>query len=129
MKETFVGEAIAPQDMSFSVSPMATGTPGLPGKFLWKGRTFSVSEILEAWKECGDCRHGSGERYVRKHWFRIRTTEGLEMRIYFERQGRSGGGSRWRLYSIRHTEPGAPNESPEKRSASSSVREGPSSVS
>jgi hypothetical protein len=105
MKETFVGEAIVPEDLSFSVSPMATGQPGLPRKFSWKGRSYSVGEVLEEWKECGNCRHGSGERYVRKHWFRVRTTGDLEMKIYFERQGRSSGGSRWRLYSIRNPEP------------------------
>ena len=113
MKETFIGEAIVPEDMSFSVAPMATGKPGLPRTFSWKGRQFSVTEVLEEWKESGDCRHGSGERYVRKHWFRVSTTEDLEMKIYFERQGRSSRGSRWRLYSIRNTEPGAaPNDGP-----------------
>jgi hypothetical protein len=105
MKEIFIGEALTPEDMSFSVSPMAMGTPGLPQKFSWKGRRFSLIEVLEEWKESGPCRHGSGERYVRKHWFRVRTTEDLEMKIYFERQARSRGGSRWRLYSIRNTEP------------------------
>lgn len=100
MKETFVGEAITPEDLSFSVAAMAMGKPGLPRNFSWKGGRFSVIEVLEEWKECGDCRHGSGERYVRKHWFRVRTTADLEMKIYFERQGRSSGGSRWRLYSI-----------------------------
>jgi hypothetical protein len=45
-------------------------------------------------------RHGSGERYVRKHWYRVKTTEGPEMKIYFERQRRSSGGSRWRLYAV-----------------------------
>jgi phosphoribosylglycinamide formyltransferase-1 len=86
---------------------MATGKPGLPGKFAWKGRSFSVLQVLEDWKEAGDCRHGSGERYVRKHWFRIRTTEDLEMKIYFERQRRSSGGSRWRLYSLCDTQSSA----------------------
>ena len=107
MNETFIGEAIEPEDMSFSVSSMAMGKPGLPQAFSWKGGSFSILEVLEEWKEAGDCRHGSGERYVRKHWFRIRTTDQREMRIYFERQGRSSGGSRWRLYSIRTTEGGA----------------------
>jgi len=105
MKEPFVGEGIAPEDMSFSVSAMAMGKPGLPRTFSWRGRRFSVLEILEEWKESGDCRHGSGERYLRKHWYRVRTTDNLEMKIYFERQARSSGGSRWRLYSIRNTEP------------------------
>ena len=109
-KETFVGQPITPADVSFAASPMALGEPGLPRKFSWQGRAFSVTEILEQWKETGDCRHGSGERYVRKHWYRIRTTEDLEMTIYFERQARSRGkprgASRWRLYTLRTTEPG-----------------------
>jgi phosphoribosylglycinamide formyltransferase-1 len=100
MKQTFIGEAIEPEDMSFSVSAMAMGKPGLPQSFSSKGGSFPVIEVLEEWKESGACRHGSGERYVRKHWFRIKTTEDREMRIYFERQKRSSGGSRWRLYSI-----------------------------
>ena len=107
MKETFVGDGITPENQSFSLSRMAMGKPGLPRTFSWKGRKYAVLEVLEEWKESGDCRHGSGERYVRKHWFRVRTTGDLEMRIYFERQGRSSGGSRWRLYSIQNTEPTA----------------------
>ncbi|MHC1766159.1 MAG: DUF6504 family protein [Verrucomicrobiia bacterium] len=99
-KETFIGEGITPEGMSFSVLPMAAGKPGLPQKFRWRGKSFSVLEVLEEWKEAGDCHHGSGERYLRKHWFRVRTTDDLEMKTYFERQKRSSGGSRWRLYSI-----------------------------
>ena len=110
MKETFIGESITPEDMSFSASPMAAGKPGLPGQFSWKGKKFSIVSVLEEWKEAGDCRHGSGERYLRKHWFRVKTTEDLEMKIYFERQTRSSGGTRWRLYSIRKTSPGAAPE-------------------
>ena len=106
MTETFIGESIIPEDTSFSVSPMAMGKPGLPRRFSWRGAGFSVLEVLEEWKESGNCRYGSGEHYLRKHWFRVRTTENHEMRIYFERQGRSSGGSRWRLYSIRYPEPG-----------------------
>ena len=104
VKETFVGEGIEAEETSFCASSMAMGKPGLPRKFSWRDRSFSVGQILEEWKESGDCRHGSGERYVRKHWFRIQTTEGLEMKIYCERQGRSSGGSRWRLYSMRKVE-------------------------
>jgi phosphoribosylglycinamide formyltransferase-1 len=109
IKETFVGGGIVPEDMSFDVSAMATGRPGLPRRFSWKGRSFVVGQVLEEWTECGNCRHGSGERYLRKHWFRVRTTEDIEMRIYFERQARSSGGSRWRLYSLRRAEAGTPS--------------------
>jgi hypothetical protein len=121
MRETFIGEAIQPEELSFSAAAMATGKPGLPRSFSWKGGRFRILEVLEEWKEAGDCRHGSGERYVRKHWFRVRTTEHREMRIYFERQGRSSGGSRWRLYSIRTAEHGA---APQGRAGASAGHSG-----
>ena len=108
-RETFVGEAISPEDQSFVVSAMATGQPGIPVAFSWRAERFSIATILESWKEAGDCRHGSGERYVRKHWFRVATTNGVEMKIYFERQGRSSGGSRWRLHSTRAAESKLPS--------------------
>lgn len=100
MTDRFVGEPLTPLEVTFVSSSMAAGKPGLPERFTWKGGTFGVAEVLEEWKEAGDCRHGSGERYLRKHWFRIKTTSGEEMKIYFERQARSKGGSRWRLYTI-----------------------------
>jgi phosphoribosylglycinamide formyltransferase-1 len=128
MKETFIGDPITPEDLSFSVSSMSMGKPGLPRTFSWKGRRFSVLEVLEEWKESGNCRHGSGERYIRKHWFRVRATENLEMRIYFERQDRSSGGSRWRLYSIRNTESGTVtcDDGPAKSPSNSGAPKGPS---
>ena len=130
MTESFIGEGITPEDMSFSVSAMAMGKPGLPQKFSWQGKLFSVLEVLEEWKEAGDCRHGSGERYVRKHWFRVSTTENLEMKIYFERQRRSSGGARWRLYSIRSAEPNAePNHGSATPIGKSGVTEKSPSVS
>lgn len=107
LKESFVGEPIVPDEASFSTGPMAIGGPGAPSRFEWRGRSHSVSEVLEQWKQTGDCRHGSGERYVRQHWFRIRTDDGVEMKIYFERQRRSSGGSRWRLYSVCEAKSGA----------------------
>jgi ketosteroid isomerase-like protein len=64
---------------------MAQGNPGLPAKFHWGRRELVVAEVLERGKEYGDCTHGSGERYVRRHIFRIRTTDGQIARIYFQR--------------------------------------------
>ncbi len=59
-------------------------------------------EMLEEWKESGPCTHGSGEMYVRKHWYRIRTSGGDEMKIYFERKARSAREvkKRWWLYTL-----------------------------
>ena len=102
-REQFVSEPIEPVAGTFDASAMALGEPGLPGRFVWRGGEHVVAEVVERWKESGPCSHGSGELYLRKHWYRIRTTEGREMTLYFERQpGRRGGkaAARWWLYTI-----------------------------
>lgn len=82
--------------------PAAIGEPIVPTRFVWRDREYAVGELLKSWKELSPCGSGSGERYVRKHWYHIRTTDGLEMKIYFERQARSKGAAkrRWWLFSI-----------------------------
>ena len=100
MPATFISEPITP-DASFDPLAMARGEPGLPEKFRWRGREWIVAEVLETSKEYGDCKHGSGERYVRRHCFRIRTTEGHVMRVYFQRTfGRARAAARWWLQSV-----------------------------
>lgn len=100
-QERFIGEDIVPEALTFSAPAMASGGPGLPRSFAWRGETYPVLRILEEWKETGPCRHGSGELYVRKHWFRFQTTGDLELRVYFERQPRpSSSKRRWRLFSL-----------------------------
>lgn len=98
----FVSEPITPIEGTMDMSGMAHGEPGLPGKFMWREREYTVGEVLERWKETGPCKHGGDEQYVRKHWYRIRTTDGIEMKVYFERQARSAKQRkvRWWLYTI-----------------------------
>ena len=97
---TFISEPITP-DASFDPLAMSRGEPGLPEKFRWRGRDWIVAEVLETSKGYGDCRHGSGERYVRRHSFRLRTTDGHVLRVYFQRSfGRSRASARWWLQSI-----------------------------
>lgn len=75
--------------------------PGLPRQFRWKARTIHVARVLKTWRETGPCRHGSGEAYVRKHWFEVVTDSGALMTIYFERQPRSRKNiARWWLFSV-----------------------------
>ncbi|HYC69889.1 MAG TPA: DUF6504 family protein [Opitutaceae bacterium] len=109
--EEFIGAAIKPEDGLYALADMAAGEPGLPLAFTWDKRRYEVLEVLEKWKGTGDCHHGSGERYVRKHWFRVRTTGGLEMKLYFERQAR-GGKHRWWLNTVRRSgaDPAASSE-------------------
>lgn len=80
---------------------MSTGEPGLPRQFQWGAQTLCIVSVLKTWRETGPCHHGSGELYVRKHWFEVVADSGETMRIYFERQARSRQiKSRWRLFTI-----------------------------
>jgi phosphoribosylglycinamide formyltransferase-1 len=102
MAARFVSEPIDPAG-GFDAARMSFGEPGLPEKFRWRGREFSVGAVLEQWKDYGDCRHGSGERYVRRHFFRVRAAAGEVLTVYFQRSfGRASARvkSRWWLYSV-----------------------------
>ena len=102
MNEEFVSEPIKPVAGTFDTTPMTRGEPSLPGRFIWRDKKYTVAEVLQAWKELGPCKSGGGEKYLRKHWFRIKTGTGREMTIYFERQPRSKSRNkmRWWLYTI-----------------------------
>ena len=101
--EQFISEPIKPVTDTFDRTGMVRGEPGLPQRFVWRDTEYVVADVIEAWKEDGPCKSGSAERYLRKHWFRITTEQGVEMTLYFERQPRSKGQSkaRWWLYTIR----------------------------
>ena len=75
---------------------------GLPQRFVWRDREYTVAAVLAVWKEDGPCRHGSGEMYLRKHWFKIATHQGPQMTLCFERQARSKRQNklRWWLFTI-----------------------------
>lgn len=100
MAERFVDEPLVPVAATADTSLMAAGGPGLPREFLWRGRTLEVAAVLRCWRESGTCRHGSGEMYVRKHWFEVVTTDRATLKIYFERQARRGRKeARWWLFT------------------------------
>jgi len=101
MVEEFISEAIEPVRETIDASRMAAGEPGLPRQFRWRSEIISIARVLKTWRETGPCRHGSGEQYVRKHWFEVSTDSGATMRIYFERQARSANKKkRWWLFSM-----------------------------
>jgi phosphoribosylglycinamide formyltransferase-1 len=101
MTERFVSESIQPVTATYETARMATGEPGLPRAFTWRGRTIEVAAVLHHWRETGKCRHGSPELYVRKHWYEVVTGTHETMKIYFERQARGPRrGERWWLFSI-----------------------------
>jgi len=101
-KNSFVHEPLRPVTAGCDPLPMAQGAPGLPRKFVRGGRTVTVVGVLRSWRETGGCRHGSGERYVRKHWFEIGTADGQIMKIYFDRAPRGKRSlPRWWLVGVR----------------------------
>jgi hypothetical protein len=102
MSEEFVSEQIEPVEGSGNPTGMVKGEPGFPRRFFWRGQEYELAEIQAAWKEDGLCKSGGSEKYLRKHWYRISTTNGYEMKIYFERQSRSKpqAKKRWWLYTI-----------------------------
>ena len=101
MAEQFISAAIKPIVGTFDAARMSTGEPGLPRQFRWRSQTIQIAQVLKTWRETGPCHHGSGESYVRKHWFEVLTDGGDRMKIYFERQPRSRRiNSRWWLFIV-----------------------------
>ena len=102
MREELISERLEPVMAAVDARRIVIGAPLLPTKFVWRGAEYTVAEVLEEWKETGPCHHGSGERYVRKHWFRLRMASGEEMKLYFERHARSAKQmkQRWWLYTV-----------------------------
>ena len=97
----FISEPIRPDGETFDTARMAVGGPGLPPRFRWKNETIRIARVLRTWRETGPCDHGSGEAYVRKHWFEVVTDSGQTMTLYFERRARAGRTqSRWWLFTI-----------------------------
>jgi hypothetical protein len=99
--ETFVSEVITPVSGTMDIRRMAIGEPGLPGRFVWRRREVEIVRVLEQWKE-HDPAAGGEERYLRKHWYRVLTAEGDEMKLYFHRQPKSHRrhARRWYLYTV-----------------------------
>lgn len=101
MADRFVSEPIKPVVATCDTSRMSMGEPGLPRQFVWRGRMVEIAALLRTWHETGKCRHGSDDRYVRKHWYQVATIADGTMTIYFEKNplhGRKGKG--WWLFSI-----------------------------
>jgi hypothetical protein len=111
--ESFIGEPIVPKPGTFDTPRMATGEPGLPRVFRWRGAEYTIAGVMETWRsqEPGvgmDRKH----LYVRKHFYRVKTTSGEVMTLYFDRKPPSGRGKsrqRWYLFSISTAGPSRPS--------------------
>lgn len=101
--EEFVSEPLRPHRGTFSAGPMAQGLPGLPDGFDWRDAAYPIVEVLDFWKtSAAEGGRVDGERYLRRHYFRLRMGDGAVWTVYFTRQPLRGGAprQRWFLYSI-----------------------------
>jgi len=98
----FIGEPIVPDPEALAAIQTRPGEPALPTRFTWRGQQHVVVAVLRTWADTRRDRDGSSARYRGRHWFRVRTSAGLIMNIYFERHPRSRAQARqrWWLHSI-----------------------------
>ena len=101
----FFSEPLAPAGGHFDTAAMARGEPGLPSVFSWRSRNCTIARVIQRWKqsECEGGRPG-GERYLRRHYYRLEMTDGSVWTVYFTRQpttsSRRAAANRWFLYTI-----------------------------
>lgn len=108
--EEFVSEPVVPVPGTMDLAAMGRGEPGLPARFVWRGREYAVDAVLQAWKTSSP-EGGTGRLYLRRHWYTICAASGEKMTLYCERQTRDAKHpkARWWLYTVcRSPTDGAP---------------------
>jgi len=98
-----ISESITPHAGTFDAAKMAQGLPGLPSGFNWRGESVTVHALLEKWKESShEGGREGGELYLRRHYFKLRMSDGSAWTVYFLRQAPKSGNPRlrWFLYTI-----------------------------
>ncbi|MBZ0269612.1 DUF6504 family protein [bacterium] len=97
----FVSEPIEPvTDGTLDAAALSAGEPSLPGAFRWRGELREVREVLEAGK--GYKTEGfSGEKYLKRHEWRLMMDDGAVWQVYFVRGGKRGSkAARWFLKAV-----------------------------
>ena len=97
--EHFISEPIEPVAGTFDARTIGRGEPGLPQRFVWRGEAYAVGEVLAVWKTSSP--DTTGEVYLRRHWWEVRTDIGHVMKLYFERQkNRKNAQARWFVFTV-----------------------------
>src|SRR5512146_2545970 len=101
-RERLISEPIAPvPDAEPADHPHEMGEPVLPSRFRFRETEFRVDAVLEGWKSYSPRAANTRGRYVRRHWYRIRTDSGRVLTIYFVRTTQTGSRKEkgWWVYS------------------------------
>lgn len=95
----FISEPIKPRQGTFDTHHMGRGEPGLPTAFTWRDEEFAIDERLAMWKEST---RDVGDLYLRRHYYRLRMSDGTIWTVYFTRQTPRTGNpkERWFLYTV-----------------------------
>ncbi len=107
MTEAFRGrllsEPISPGETTLEMGALASGEPGVPRSFVWRGSEHRVGQVLRRWRATRQCRStgkpGPGP-YVYRHYYALRMADGAEWTVYLERQPKGGERPGWWLYTV-----------------------------
>ena len=96
-----ISEPIQPHAGTFDTVRMGRGEPGLPKGFVWRGRSAEIVEELRNWKQSSR-EGGTGELYLRRHYYKLRMSDGSVWTVHFVRQSPRGRDAkkRWFLYTV-----------------------------
>ena len=101
-KPELISEPIKPHPGTFDTSAMGRGEPGLPSGFTWRGDSVDITEELSRWKQSSrESSRPDADLYLRRHYYKLRMSDGATWTIYFERQTPRTGDpkQRWFLYT------------------------------
>ena len=92
----FVSRPITPAGDGF-LTEANGGAPPVPRAFIWDGRTLTIAAVLRSWRSSKTDR---GDKYLKRHWFELETSDSATIEVYYDRESRRGSPPWW-LYAIR----------------------------
>ena len=104
----FVSEPIRPDAGTADAGSMASGIPGLPRGFEWRDRHYSIRSLISSWKKSESENHRpGGEKYYRKHYYKVTVDTGDVMTLYAVRHMKAGENARnrWWIHTIERATP------------------------
>ena len=113
----FIDEAIA---VEFRQAPMLEKRPDAPVAFVWRGRTWQVTEVLATWfdfERTGrqarnmapahqEVARRRGSWGVGRYFFRVRIEDGRAFDLYFDRAPEKAGDRKGHWFLFRELRPG-----------------------
>ena len=97
----FISEPIKVDTDSMSTETLAKGAPACPQKFWWHEKEYRVEKLLDSWRKITpEGGRKDAEKYVRSHYFKIKTTRNEIMTIYCDRKITRKRKTGWGLFTI-----------------------------